>query len=79
MWRNAVGQVLEADKAVVWNMPNCAKVRFDPFDPLMTPLTYYGSWALGKPFGLTAWLALCLPDGFACTKCAVVGDPFVKN
>ena len=41
--------------------------------------TYYGSWALGKPFGLTAWLALCLPDGFACTKCAVVGDPFVKN
>ena len=41
------GQVLEADKAVVWNLPDCAKVRSNPYDydydgttpddPLTTP------------------------------------------
>jgi hypothetical protein len=32
VWRDAAGEVLEADNAVVWNLSNCAKVRFDTFD-----------------------------------------------
>ncbi len=39
--------------------------------------TYYGNWALGKPFAFTAWFALYTTG--TCFPCAVVGDPFVKK
>ncbi len=40
--------------------------------------TYYGTWAVGKPFVFNAWYALYSNQG-GYQECAVVGDPFVTK
>ena len=41
--------------------------------------TYYRDWALGKPFGITAWDALIHNSTGNFIHCAAVGDPFVSQ
>jgi alpha-tubulin suppressor-like RCC1 family protein len=40
---------------------------------------YYGDWALGRSFGITAWDALVKNANHDFGECAVVGDPFTTK
>jgi hypothetical protein len=40
---------------------------------------YYRDWAVGRPFGITAWHALFSNGNYNFKECAVVGDPFTMK
>jgi len=57
-----VGAVTHVDEPTTGGLENC--------------YYYYGDWALGRSFGITAWDALVKNSYSDFLRCAVVGDPF---